>query len=184
MASRKWFWWGKWFWGGMWLGAGLALVLPSSGASAAGCIKKTVGYFQELNAAAGPVARPAALALGVAKPLTNALGDATRGRDIAADPERGACLSCHKIAALSNAKNLAYANQGDVGPSLDAVAKRYDEAQLRQRVMDPRVFTPGTIMPAFYKKAGINRPMAKYKDKTILSAQEIEDVVAFLKSLR
>jgi L-cysteine S-thiosulfotransferase len=176
MASRMWFWWG--------MGMGLAVVLSPAGASAAGCVKKTVGYFQELNAAAGALGRPVAPPMGSARPLTDTLGDAARGRDIVADPQRGGCLSCHKIAALSNSKNLAYANQGDVGPSLDAVGRRYDEGQLRQRVMDPRAFFPGTIMPAFYKKAGFNRPMAKYKDQSILSAQEIEDVVAFLKSLK
>jgi L-cysteine S-thiosulfotransferase len=176
MASRMWFWWVT--------GMSLAIFLSPAGANAASCVKKTVGYFQELNAAAGPAARPVALALGVSRPLTETLGDATRGRDVAADPQRGACLSCHKIGALSNSKTLAYANQGDVGPSLDAVGKRYDEGQLRQRVMDPRVYSPGTIMPAFYKQAGFNRPLAKYKDQSILSAQEIEDVVAFLKSLK
>jgi sulfur-oxidizing protein SoxX len=178
MASRIWFLRVT----GAVLSALPVLVLLPSGLSAAGCIKKTAGYFQELNAAAG--ARAAAPVLGVSRPLTATLGDAQRGREIVADPQRGSCLSCHKIAALSNAKTLAYANQGDVGPSLDGVGKRYDEGQLRQRVMDPRVMIPGTIMPAFFKTSGLYRPLTRYKDQPILTAQEVEDVVAFLKSLR
>jgi sulfur-oxidizing protein SoxX len=160
------------------------LFLLSSGAHGAGCIKKTAGYFLELNAAATSIHLPAP-AIGSARPLTASLGDPERGRTIVADPQRGGCLSCHRIAALGGGSGVsAYANQGDIGPGLDGVARRYDEGQLRQRVMDPKPFFPKTIMPAFYKKTGFSRPLAKYADQSILTAQEIEDVVAFLKSLR
>lgn len=162
---------------------GLLLVGAPGGALGAGCIKKTAGYFLELNAVAASIRSPAPV-IGAARPLTDSLGDPQRGREIVADPQRGDCLSCHRIGALSPTGKAAHGSQGDIGPSLDGVAKRYDEGQLRQRIIDPKPFFPGTIMPAFYKKGGFVRPASKYADQSILSAQEIEDVVAFLKSLK
>ena len=71
-----------------------------------------------------------------------------------------------------------------IGPSLDGVAGRYSEGQLRMQVINAKVINPDTIMPAFYRIDGFHRVLDKFKDKPILTAEEVEDVVAYLKTLK
>ncbi len=111
--------------------------------------------------------------------LTGKPGDAAKGRKLAVNRKKGNCLACHVISDL---KDQPF--HGNVGPSLDGVADRYTEGELRLRVVNPKFFHSGSIMPAFYKKSGLNRVIKKFKDKTILTAQEVEDVVAYLKTLK
>jgi len=74
---------------------------------------------------------------------------------------------------------------GEVGPALDGVAKRWNEAQLRAIVVNSKViFGEETMMPAFYRDNGFTRPLKKFKGKTILSAEQIEDIVAYLRTLK
>ncbi len=140
------------------------------------CKKKANGYFKLVIASAAPAVTGFE---GIATPFTQSLGDPERGRLIVAHAEKGNCLACHQIPQLREEKN-----QGDLGPSLERVGSRYTEAQLRQLVANTRAVIANTIMPSYYSAEGLNRVQASHQGKTILSAQEVEDVVAFLKMMK
>jgi sulfur-oxidizing protein SoxX len=74
--------------------------------------------------------------------------------------------------------------QGTIGPDLKGIAARSTEGQLRLRIVDPRAFNPDTIMPAYYRLDGLTRVAPAFRGKTVLTAEQIEDVVAFLMTLR
>ena len=105
--------------------------------------------------------------------------DYEKGRELAFDRNRGNCLACHKN---SDANTESF--HGEVGPELDGVADRWTEAELRGIVTNAKMMFDGTIMPAFYKDSGYTRPLKKFDGKTILSAQQVEDIVAYLKTLK
>ena len=113
---------------------------------------------------------------GIPASLTGAKGDPARGRAIVANRQVGLCLLCHSGPFPEERF------QGNLAPDLRSAA-RLTEAQIRQRVVDPRVANPQTIMPAYYKTDG-NRVAPSYKGKTVLTAEQIEDVVAFLLTLK
>jgi sulfur-oxidizing protein SoxX len=81
-------------------------------------------------------------------------------------------------------KLSAHPFHGEIGPPLDGVAERYEEPQLRLQVVNAKAINPDTIMPAFYRTDGFHRVLDKFKDKPVLTAQEVEDVVAYLKTLK
>jgi len=111
--------------------------------------------------------------------LTGKAGDAAKGRKLAVNRKKGNCLACH---AISDLKDQPF--HGDVGPSLDGVAGNYNEGELRLRVVDAKAFNEDTIMPAFYKADGLHRSLKKFKGKPVLSAAEVEDIVAYLLTLK
>lgn len=113
---------------------------------------------------------------GIAKPLTDQPGDPARGRAIANDRQRGGCLNCH---AVPNARS-----PGDLGPDLAGVAGRVAMPVMRLRVVDPRKLDPESRMPAFYSLDGLTRVAKAYDGKPLLQPQEIEDVLAFLATLK
>jgi L-cysteine S-thiosulfotransferase len=113
-------------------------------------------------------------------PLTGKLGDAKEGAKTAAGRRLGNCLSCHAIGALREEEF-----HGDVGPPLDGVAGRWDTATLRMIVVNAKmVFGADTVMPAFYRTGGLNRVRPEFAGQPILTAQQVEDVVAFLATLK
>ena len=116
---------------------------------------------------------------GVPKAFTAEAGNADRGKKIYANRKKGNCLACHVTTDL---KSMPF--HGDVGPSMDGVASRYSAAQLRLRVANPKALNEDTIMPAFYRNDGFTRVLKKFKGKTVLSAQEVEDVVAYLMTMK
>ena len=116
--------------------------------------------------------------LTIAEPLTDTPGDAVRGRAIAIDRRKGNCLACHTMPVPEQPFH------GLIGPPLLSVGARYDPGHLRLRIVDPKVINPKTIMPAFYKVDGIFRPLKKFAGKPILTAQEVEDVIAYLETLK
>lgn len=115
----------------------------------------------------------------ILEPLCGLHGDERRGRAIVADSGRGNCIACH-VLPLEDV-----AVYGTIGPPLNTVGGRYDEGQLRIRVTDTRQINPMSIMPGFYRHPSlINRPGKRYLGRTFLTAQQVEDVVAYLKTLR
>ena len=110
--------------------------------------------------------------------LTGTPGDAKRGREVAINRKLGNCLACHKMPVPEQSFH------GEVGPELGGVADRYSEGELRLQVVNSKLINPDTIMPAFYRTEGFNRVLKKFQGKTILSAQDVEDVVAYLVTLK
>lgn len=116
---------------------------------------------------------------GIPAPLPGAAaGDPLRGRAIVANRQVGLCLLCH-TGPISEERF-----QGNLAPDLQGAGQRWSAAQLRLRIVDASQFNPATIMPSYYKTEGLNRVAASYQDKTILTAQQIEDVVAWLQTLK
>jgi sulfur-oxidizing protein SoxX len=111
-------------------------------------------------------------------PLTDQPGDATRGRRIVLDRDRGDCTICHAMPLPQRQFH------GTIGPPLDGAGSRYTAAELRLRVVDPKVLNPATLMPAYYNVTGLHRVLERYRHQPILTAQEVEDVVAYLATLR
>jgi sulfur-oxidizing protein SoxX len=110
--------------------------------------------------------------------LTDKAGDAANGRALALGRERGNCGACHAIPGADDTLDST------MGPSLKGVAGRLGEAQIRYLVVDPRRLRPATIMPAYHRTDGLVRVARSLEGKPVLSAQETEDVVAFLMTLR
>ncbi|MCV6547114.1 MAG: sulfur oxidation c-type cytochrome SoxX [Cohaesibacter sp.] len=115
----------------------------------------------------------------VAASLTGAAGNVQEGRKVFISRKLGNCLACH-----ANEDMAKQQFHGEVGPSLDGVADRWDEAQLRGILINSKETFEGTIMPAFYVDGGFARTKEKFKGKTILSAQQLEDVLAYLVTLK
>lgn len=111
-------------------------------------------------------------------PLSEHPGDPERGRRIVLDRERGDCTVCHAMPLPERQFH------GTVGPDLDGVGSRYTAGELRLRLVDSKVITPETTMPAYYRVEGLHRVLERYRGKPILTAQEIEDVVAYLLTLK
>ncbi len=114
----------------------------------------------------------------IVDPLTSAPGDIARGRAIVGSRQTGLCLLCHSGPFPEERF------QGNLAPDLGLSVGRLSTAQLRAHIVDPSRFNPDTIMPAYYRTTGLNRVAPKFVDQTILSGQEIEDVLAFLFSLK
>lgn len=115
---------------------------------------------------------------GLAQPLTAAPGDATRGRAIVTNRQVGLCLLCHSGPFPEEPF------QGNVAGSLAGAGSRWTAAQLRLRLVDSRRLDPDSVMPAFHRSTGLQRVGSAWRDKPILDAQQVEDVVAFLQTLR
>ncbi|MEA2934769.1 MAG: L-cysteine S-thiosulfotransferase [Variibacter sp.] len=114
----------------------------------------------------------------VPEPLTGGQGDPVRGRAIVANRQLGLCLLCHS--GPFPEERL----QGTMAPSLAGAGSRWSEGQLRLRLVDPARLNPATIMPAYYRVDGLTRVAATFRGRPILTAEQIEDVVAFLATLR
>ena len=115
---------------------------------------------------------------GLAEPLTAVPGDAARGRQLVANRSLSLCLLCHK----GPVPEVAF--QGDLAPDLAGAGARNTAAQLRQRLVDSRTINPASIMPAYHVAQGFNRVASNWQGKTILGAQDIEDLIAYLMTLK
>lgn len=111
------------------------------------------------------------------KPLAPT-GDASRGRAIVVNRQTGLCLLCHS-GPFPEERLM-----GNIAPSLQGVGARLTEGQLRLRIVDSSQVNPQTIMPAYYRTKGFTHVAPALKGKPILDAQQVEDVVAFLATLR
>lgn len=117
--------------------------------------------------------------LAIEQPLCGLRGDATRGRALAADSHAGNCLACHQMPIPEEPFH------GTIGPPLDGVGARYTVGQLRLRIVDEQQVNPWTIMPGFYRDpAEAHRVAGQFWGKTFLTAQQVEDLVAYLASIK
>jgi len=114
----------------------------------------------------------------IATPLTDQPGDAARGRAIVVNRQQGLCLLCHTGPFAEERF------QGNMAPDLSGAGARWSEGQLRLRLVDGRRVNPQTLMPSYRRTEGLVRVGAAWQGKAVLSAQQVEDVVAFLRTLK
>lgn len=126
----------------------------------------------------GAVAPFSVVGDAILQPLTAMPGDAARGRAIVANRQVGLCLLCHTGPFPEERF------QGNLAPDLAGAGARWSEGQLRLRLVDGRRLSPQTIMPSYHRTEGLERVGSAWKDRPVLAAQQIEDVVAFLATLR
>ena len=110
--------------------------------------------------------------------LTGEPGDPAKGREIVANRQIGLCLLCH-VAPIPEERL-----QGNLAPDLGGAGLRWSEGQLRLRIVDASRLNPDTIMPPYYRQDDLERVAAPFRGKTILDARQIEDVVAYLATLK
>ena len=114
----------------------------------------------------------------ILRPLTREPGDAARGRAIVTNRQQRLCLLCH------SGPFPEVRLQGTLAPSLAGAGSRWSAAQLRLRIVDASRINPNTIMPPYYRIEELSGVAPSYAGKPILSAEQVEDVVAFLATLR
>jgi len=112
---------------------------------------------------------------GLAMPLAPS-ADVARGREVFVSRDGGHCVLCHAVAGIGVA--------GNVGPPLDGVGSRLVPAQIRLRVADITRVSPDATMPAFHRVDDLRGVAPEYRGRPVLSAQQVEDVVAWLATLK
>jgi sulfur-oxidizing protein SoxX len=118
-----------------------------------------------------------AVLLALLLPLTAYAADAENGRRIATGRMDGNCLLCH---AIPGADRPA----GNIGPSLAGVGNRFPSRELRERVIDASRFNAKTVMPPYGRTEGLHDVASQYRGKPVLTPEQIDDVVAFLLTLK
>lgn len=114
---------------------------------------------------------------GIPDSLTGVAGDPNRGRALVVD-RSSTCVLCHS-GPFPEARF-----QGDLAPDLTGAGSRWSASQLRLRLVDASRLNPMTIMPSYYRIEGLNRVGSNWRGKPILTAEQIEDIVAYLSGLR
>jgi sulfur-oxidizing protein SoxX len=112
----------------------------------------------------------------IPKPLAAEPGDAARGRSIVVNRDQGGCALCHEVPGE--------ARFGSIAPPLSGVGAKLSVAQLRLRVADSSRVNPDTPMPSYYRIEGLRQVASAYRGKPVLTAQQVEDVVAYLATLK
>jgi sulfur-oxidizing protein SoxX len=114
----------------------------------------------------------------IPQPLTATPGDAERGRKMFLTRSKGNCLSCHTAPIPEEDFH------GEIGPSLVGVASRLKPAEMRLRIVDAKAILPETMMPSFYRTGGLRQLKKDYVGKSMLEPQDIEDIIAYLQTLK
>lgn len=128
--------------------------------------------------AGGSVAPYRIVGDAIPAPLSPQPGDPARGRAIVTSRQAGLCLLCHSGPFPEETQ------QGTLAPSLAGAGTRWTEGQLRLRIVDSRRVNPATLMPSYHRVDGLSDVAAAWRGKPILDAQQVEDVVALLRTLR
>ena len=126
----------------------------------------------------GNLAGFSVIADGIPEAIGGATGNAERGRALILGREAANCVLCHAVPEPS----LRFS--GNLGPPLGGVARTLSVAQLRLRIVDNMRVNPTTIMPSYYRIEGFDKVAGAYRGKPILDAEQIEDIVAYLATLR
>ncbi|HUH95437.1 MAG TPA: sulfur oxidation c-type cytochrome SoxX [Casimicrobiaceae bacterium] len=113
---------------------------------------------------------------GIPGPLSRSAGDAERGHALMVERAAANCLLCHAVPGAAIA--------GNVGPTLAGVANRLSAAQLRLRIADIQLVKPDAAMPSYYRIERLDRVAGEYRGKPVLEAREVEDLVAYLGTLK
>ena len=121
----------------------------------------------------GAVSQPIDEAVPLASP-----GQVEAGEAVFVQRDQGHCVLCHQVAAL----DVPF--QGNIGPDLTTVGARLSPAQIRFRIVDASRLNPLTTMPAYYRVENLNRVAEQYQGKTVLTAQQVEHLVAYLAQLQ
>ena len=124
------------------------------------------------------MARFRVIADGIPETIGGAKGNAERGRALMLGRESANCVLCHAL------PDPGARFSGNLGPPLGGVARRFTVAQLRLRVVDSMRVNPTTIMPSYYRTDGFDRVAGAYRGKPILDAEQVEDIVAYLATLK
>ena len=103
------------------------------------------------------------------------IGSVERGRQLLANRSESGCVLCHVVPGLPAG--------GELGPSLVGIGQRSTAEQLRRRIANARLFNPATIMPVYFSTEGLQGVASAYKGQTVLSAQGLDDIVAYLLSV-
>lgn len=111
-------------------------------------------------------------------PLGGATGDAVRGREVFVSREQGHCVLCHAVDGLDAEF------QGNAGPALTGIGSRLTPGQIRMRIADAQLIWPQTVMPSYYRVNGLNQVGEAYRGEPALPARQIEDLVAWLSTLK
>ena len=115
---------------------------------------------------------------GIPQPLTDVPGNAVRGRAVVVNRQQGLCLLCHSGPFDEEPA------QGNLASNLSGTGSRFSAAQLRLRVADARRLDPAGLMPSMHRTDGLTRVAPAWQGQPVLSAQQVEDVVAFLQTLK
>lgn len=110
--------------------------------------------------------------------LTGQPGNAENGKAVFSDKNRGHCILCHQV----NTLDIPF--QGNVGPDLSSVGERLSAAQIRLRIVDYQAVRPGALMPSYYRTHDLNQVAAEYRGRSALNAEEVENLVTYLISLK
>ena len=114
----------------------------------------------------------------IPKSLTGKAGDPANGRKLAINRKKGNCLACHVMPIPEQQFH------GETAPSLYGVGKRLSEGELRLQLVNSKVTNESTLMPSFYRTHGFNKTLKTFQGKSILEAQDVEDIVAYLMTLK
>ncbi len=120
---------------------------------------------------------PLAQASDTLPPLAEVAASAAEGERVFIEREAGHCVLCHQVAGLDAPF------QGNLGPDLTGIGSRLSAAQIRLRIVDAARLNPDTIMPPYYRSEGLEQVAQAYRGQTVLSAEQIEHLVAWLASL-
>jgi sulfur-oxidizing protein SoxX len=143
----------------------------------AGLIAALIGLAHPARAADAPRV-PAVIGDAMPDSLTGASGDPARGRAIVGNRQVGLCLLCHSGPFPEEKFH------GNLAPDLKGSGARWTEGQLRLRIVDARRLNADTIMPPYFRVEGLTRVAPSFRGKPVLTAEQIEDVIAYLATLR
>jgi sulfur-oxidizing protein SoxX len=144
--------------------------------AARNCLAVLAVMTLAFSSRAGDLSPAMVVADTIPTPFTATPGDPAAGRALLLKRENANCILCHAIPDARFSGNLA--------PPLSGIGSRLSAAQLRLRVVDNSQVHPDTIMPSYYRTTGLTDVAAQYRGKTVLTAREVEDLVAYLETLK